>query len=162
MATNMDMSKLLMGTDDRMLSVCLFLLRCTAGIILFVAGASKVMGWFGGMGMETTVQNFAKSGISPFLAYVSSYTEFIGGALLMIGFLTRPVAFAVMINMLVATIKLMPKGFFFGGAAYPFTLLIISIVVLLAGPMTYSIDAAMTSLRTAEKKRTEDESTAAA
>jgi len=67
-----------------------------------------------------------------------------------------------MINMLVATIKLMPKGFFFGGAAYPFTLLIISIVVLLAGPMTYSIDAAMTSLRTAEKKRTEDESTAAA
>jgi len=82
MAMNMDMSRLLMGTDDRMLSVCLFLLRCTAGIILFVAGASKVMGWFGGMGMETTVQNFAKSGISPFLAYVSSYTEFIGGALL--------------------------------------------------------------------------------
>ena len=51
---------------------------------------------------------------------------------------------AIFINMLVATIFMMPKGFFYGGAAYPFTILVIAIVILLAGPMAYSIDAMIT------------------
>ncbi len=43
-------------------------------------------------------------GISPFLAHLSCYTEFIGGFLLIVGLLARPAAFAIMINVLVAVL----------------------------------------------------------
>jgi putative oxidoreductase len=67
----------------------------------------------------------------------------IGGALLVLGLLTRPAAFAVMINMLVATITSWPNGFIVGGAAFPFSFLVSAIIILLAGPMAYSVDAWM-------------------
>jgi putative oxidoreductase len=111
------------------------------GVILFIVGSGKVLGWFGGFGMETTINFFVtKQGFSVLLAYMSSYTEFIGGFLLIVGLLTRPAAFAVMINMVVATIVSLPRGFV-GGAAYPFTFLISAVIILLAGPMIYSIDS---------------------
>ena len=72
--------------------------------------------------------------------YLSSYTEFIGGLLLVLGFLTRPAAFAVMINMHVAFLVTLPGGFIMGGASYPFSLLVTSIVIIISGPMSYSID----------------------
>lgn len=127
-------------TNNQMLSTGVLLLRLTIGIILFAAGAGKVLGWFGGFGPETTLGFFAKSGFTPFWTYLSMYTEFIGGFLLGIGLLTRPAAFAVMINMLVAFWVTLPKGFPKGGAAYPFTLMIVAVVILLSGPMRYSFD----------------------
>lgn len=133
--------KLLTETHSKLLSICLLLLRCTVGIILFVVGCGKVFGWFGGQGMVLTIQNFFNMGIAPPLAYLSCYTELIGGFLLIGGLFTRPAAFAVMINMLVATIFTLPNGFFFGMAAYPFTLMISAVVILLAGPMAYSVDS---------------------
>jgi uncharacterized membrane protein YphA (DoxX/SURF4 family) len=57
------------------------------------------------------------------------------------GFLTRPAAFALAINMLVATILTGPGNFFMGGGAYPCSLFISCLVILLAGPMAYSFDA---------------------
>ncbi len=131
---------LLTGTNTRLLNVCLLLLRCTVGVILFMVGSGKVLGWFGGMGMELTLQAFAKGGFSAPLVYLSSYTEFLGGALLVIGFLTRPVAVAVTINMFVATLTMLPHGFIMGFADFPFSILISSIIILLAGPMDFSID----------------------
>lgn len=75
------------------------------------------------------------------LTYLSTYTEFLGGLLLIIGLLTRPVAFAVMINMLVATLVTLPHGFMGPtGAQTPFLFLVIDIVILLAGPMAFSVD----------------------
>jgi len=137
----MNKINLLTNTNGKLNSAAILLLRCTIGFILFYVGAGKVMGWFSGMGMEATAEAFSKhSGISAPLAYLSSYTEFLGGALLILGLLTRPVAFAIMINMLVATLVLLPKGFFTGGAGYPFTLMIVALVILLTGPMHYSID----------------------
>ena len=133
--------KLLTQTTTSLLSLSILLLRCMTGVILFAGGAGKVLSWFGGFGMEKTVQYYKMSGISEPLAYLSSYTEFIGGFLLIIGLLTRPAAFAVMINMLVATIMTMPKGFLAGGAAYPFSLTVSALIILLTGPMAYSIDA---------------------
>lgn len=133
--------KLLIATNTRLLDVSLLLLRLTVGIILFLAGAGKVFGWFGGMGIEATIDIFvSKMGIHPILAYLSCYTEFIGGFLLIVGLLTRPAAFAIMINMLVATLVTLPNGFL-TGASYPFSLMISSLIILLAGPMAYSMDA---------------------
>jgi len=67
-------------------------------------------------------------------------TELIGGLLLIAGLLTRPAAFAVTINMLVATVVTLPRGFLMV-AAYPFSLMIGALVVQLAGPMAYSLDS---------------------
>ena len=135
--------KLLTETNGRLLDLSVLLLRCTIGLILFGAGAGKVFSWFGGFGMKLTLHYFAEMGIPVPLAYLSIYTEFIGGFLLIIGLLTRPVALAVFINMVVATIVVLPKGFIVGMAAYPFTLAMISFVLMLTGPMAYSLDAGL-------------------
>jgi putative oxidoreductase len=140
--------KLLTGTNNTLLNISVLLLRCTVGSILFVVGAGKVLGWFGGQGIEATINIFVtKMSISAFLAYLSCYTEFIGGFLLIVGLLTRPAALAVMINMLVATLVMLPNGFITGGASYPFSLLMISIIILLTGPMAYSFDALLLNRR---------------
>ena len=118
------------------------LLRWMCGLILFVAGAGKVLGWFGGFGMETTSQMFqSQMNWSPFWAYLSSYAEFIGGFLIIIGFLVRPAAFALFINMLVATIVVGTDKFFMGGGAYPCLLMVCFLYFFLKGPGPYSIDA---------------------
>lgn len=127
------------GTNSNLLNIGLLLLRCSVGVILFIAGSGKVLGWFGGFGMETTIQFFAKQGFTVLLTYMSAYTEFVGGFLLIVGLLTRPAAFAVMINMIVAGIVSLPRGF--NGSAYPFSLMISAIIIQLAGPMLYSIDS---------------------
>ena len=133
--------RILKETNPNLVSLSLLFLRCTIGILLFIAGSGKLFGWFGGYGMEATIQGFSKIGISMPLTYLSTYTEFLGGLLLIIGLLTRPVAFAVMINMLVATLVTLPHGFMGPtGAQTPFLFLVIDIVILLAGPMAYSVD----------------------
>ena len=133
--------KLLIGTNTKLFSTYIILLRITVGVILFVVGSGKVMGWFGGHGMETTIKFFVtKQGFTPLLAYMSSYTEFIGGFLLVVGLLTRPAAFAIVINMAVAGIVSLPRGPI-AGAAYPFSLMISALIILLAGPMLFSLDS---------------------
>ncbi len=140
-------AKLLTGNNEQLLSIGVLLLRCTVGLIMFVVGAGKTFGWFGGQGFEQTVQGFTERGYPLLLTYLHIFTEFIGGLLLIIGLLTRPVAIAVIINMAVATIVLLPSGFIMGRAAYPFCLMMMTIVILLTGPMTYSIDHLLTRPR---------------
>jgi len=142
MIKNNGIFKLLMKNNEALLNTSLLLLRCIAGVVLFLVGAGKVFGWFGGYGMAATIKGYSQMGFSTYLAYLSSYTELIGGLLFIIGFLTRPAAVAVIINMIVATIVMLPHGFLGpSGASYPFSFLIVAIVILLAGPMSYSIDA---------------------
>src|SRR5215213_858697 len=97
--------KLLVETNTKTVSIAILLLRVMSGLILFVGGAGKVLGWFGGMGMSTTLNIFKTSmHLSAFWVYVSCYAEFIGGLLVIIGLLTRIAVFALFINMLVATL----------------------------------------------------------
>ncbi|MDR3667932.1 MAG: DoxX family protein [Ignavibacteriaceae bacterium] len=141
MTNNNIISKLLIGTNPTLFNICILLLRLCVGVILFVAGSGKVMGWFGGFGIQTTLYYFVtKQGFSVLLTYMSAYTEFIGGFLLVLGLLTRPAAFAVMINMTVAGIVSIPRGFV-TGAAYPFSLFVSAIIILIAGPMLFSLDS---------------------
>jgi putative oxidoreductase len=129
-------------TNPALLSLSLLFLRCTIGVLLFIAGSGKLFGWFGGYGIKGTLEGFSKMGISAPLAYLSSYTEFLGGLLLVFGFLTRPAAFAIMINMLVATLVTLPHGFMGPtGAQTPFIFLVIDVVILLSGPKIFSVDA---------------------
>src|SRR5678815_2173387 len=92
--------KPLIETNQRALDVAILLLRLMSGLILFVAGAGKILGWFGGFGMTTTLELFKTNmHLSAFWAYLSSYTEFIGGFLIVIGLLTRFASIALLINM---------------------------------------------------------------
>jgi putative oxidoreductase len=142
MSKNNLYENVLKATTPGLVNLSLLMLRCTIGILLFVAGSGKLLGWFGGYGLDASMQGYAKMGISPFLTYLSIYTEFVGGFLLTIGLVTRPAAFAVMINMIVATLVSLPRGFMGPtGAQTPFMFLVIDVVILLAGPMAFSIDA---------------------
>ena len=133
----------MIGTDPKLGYLSILLLRVTLGVILFVAGSGKVFGWFGGYGMQATIQGFQSGfGIPAFLTYLSTYTELIGAVLIAVGLLTRLSAIAVTINMLVATILMLKTGFIGanGGAAFPFSILMISVTILLVGPLPYSLD----------------------
>lgn len=141
MYKNILITNVLTGTNIKLINTGILLLRCIIGIILFVVGSGKILGWFGGSGFHTTVQFYEKMGFSLFLTYLSSYTEFLGGLLLTIGFLTRPILIAVIINMFVASTVMFPNGFLGpSGASYPITFFIIAIVILLTGPMNISLD----------------------
>jgi putative oxidoreductase len=135
-------TRLLIDTNNELLSTGVLLLRCVTGIILFVVGSGKVFGWFGGFGIDVTLQFYLKSGIAYPFAYMSIFTEFIGGILFTIGLLTRLSAIAIIINMLVATILMFPNGFLGpNGASYPFMFLVIVIAVFITGPLALSIDS---------------------
>ncbi len=133
--------KVLMDANPALLSSGMLLIRLTLGILLFTAGAGKVLGWFGGYGVEKTLQGYSHMGFSAFLTYMSMYTEFIGSLLLIFGLLTRFAAFAVTINMIVATLVSLPRGFLGPtGAQTAFIFLMMALVILLSGPLTYSLD----------------------
>jgi putative oxidoreductase len=131
--------KLLTETNTTLLNLGVLLLRAATGIIFFGLGAGKVFGWFGLPALELTLQFYGNMGIPALLAYLSIFTEFIGGFLLIVGLLTRPAAFAIMINMLMATIVTLPMGFFIA-AVQLLSLMVSAVTILLTGPMAYSID----------------------
>ncbi len=72
-----------------------FLLRVVAGLLLFQAGAKKVLGWYGGIPGSGTVPLASQVGVGGVL-------EVIGGTLLMLGLFTRPAAFLLSGQMAVA------------------------------------------------------------
>jgi putative oxidoreductase len=77
------------------------LVRLFVGYFFFETGWAKVHN------LDTFSQRFAEWGIPhpAFNAALSAYTECIGGALIVVGFLTRLVSIPMMINMLVAIVS---------------------------------------------------------
>ena len=62
-------------------------LRIVAGFLFFCHGAQKLLGWFVEPGSQRMALAF------PQLPWFAGVIELVGGALIMIGLLTRPVAF---------------------------------------------------------------------
>lgn len=73
----------LLATDA---SLALFTVRVVLGVIFFAHGAQKVLGWFGGYGLEVTAKHFASMGMPLPLAYVVCLVEFFSGIGLIVGF----------------------------------------------------------------------------
>ena len=82
---------------NRATQVAYFLLRVVAGLLFFQVGSKLLLGWFGGMSGQpgTTAPLMSQMGIGGAL-------EFFGGLLIMLGLLTRPVAFVLSGEMAVA------------------------------------------------------------
>lgn len=75
-------------------------MRLALGIIMLVHGYHKVFG-----GLHRHAEFVAGLGMPGWLGYVSAFTEFLGGILILAGFFTRAAAFAVCINLCVAIAK---------------------------------------------------------
>ena len=83
--------------------ISVFLLRMVSGLLLFQAGGLKLFGWFGGMppGVELST-----------LIIVAAVLEVVGGAAIMLGIFTRPIAFVLSGEMAFAYfIGHFPQGF---------------------------------------------------
>jgi putative oxidoreductase len=132
------------------LSLGLFLLRIILGAVFFAHGAQKVFGWFGGYGLTGTVGYFKNVVKVPApLAYLGPFVEFLGGIALVFGVFTKVAALGILVMMLVATLKVhFPQGFFLSGKGdgkgqgyeFALTLAVISLVLVLLGGGTYSLD----------------------
>jgi putative oxidoreductase len=120
--------------------VALLVLRLGLGVIFFAHGAQKVLGMFGGPGLEGTVGFMGKIGIPAALAYVAAFTEFLGGIALIFGVLSRVAALGLFITMLVAMFKVhLANGFFLSpdgksGIEYTVALSAMALAILIAGP----------------------------
>ena len=68
----------------------MFLLRVVSGLLFFQHGGQKLFGWFGG------------GGDLPTLMMVAGVLELVGGAAILLGLFTRPVAFILAGEMAVA------------------------------------------------------------
>jgi putative oxidoreductase len=81
---------------NRAVQVSYLLLRVVAGLLFFQVGAMKMFGWFGGMpGHPGPAELLSQVGIGGVL-------EVIGGIAIMLGLVTRPVAFILSGEMAVA------------------------------------------------------------
>jgi putative oxidoreductase len=117
----------------------LALARVVLGVVFFAHGAQKLLGWFGGHGLNATIGMFRDQlGIPTPLAYLAIAAEFFGGLGLIVGLLARVAALGVAVTMVVAMVKVhLQHGFFlnwFGdkqGHGFEYHLLAIALAVLL-------------------------------
>lgn len=122
-----------------------FFLRTPLGLIFFAHGAQKLFAWFNGAGLEATAQWMAGhlGGDGMTWALAAGGIEFVGGFLLMTGFLVRPAAFFLMVVMMVAIrVVHWEHGLFLenGGSEFALSLLAGAAALMFGGGGQYSID----------------------
>jgi putative oxidoreductase len=120
---------------DRLQPLGLLALRVVLGVIMIGHGYGKV--FHGGLAQH--VHRVASLGLPGWLAYLSAFTEFFGGILIIAGLLTRFVSLLMIIDMAVAIWKIHWKNSMFGKGGYEFPLALATIAFALiflgAGPI---------------------------
>ena len=114
------------------------LLRIIAGLLFMLHGGQKLFGWFGGPGGQGGNVELAS------LMGLAGILELVGGALIIVGLFTRPVAFVLSGEMAVAYFMAhFPNGFWpienRGEPAALFAFIFLFLAFNGAGPM--SVDA---------------------
>jgi putative oxidoreductase len=145
------MKRLLATSNDGVLT----LMRLVLGIVFFLHGAQKVLGWFGGFGFSGTMHAF--TGMmhipAPF-AFLAILAEFLGGIGLIVGLLARVAAFGIAMNMVVAVAMVhLANGPFMNwygnqkGEGYEYHLLaiVIALTSMVRGAGAFSVDRALTA-----------------
>lgn len=102
---------------NRLQPFALFVMRLALGAIMFNHGYHKVFG-----GLHHHVQFVASLGLPGWTAYLSAFTEFFGGLLVLIGLFTRFAALAICVNLSVAIIKVHLHNGMTGPGGYEFPL----------------------------------------
>ena len=99
---------------DRLQPLALLLMRLALGAIMVAHGYHKVFG-----GLHHHAQFVVSLGLPAWLGYVSSFTEFIGGLLILAGSFTRPAAFAISIELVLAIWKVHSHNGLIGSSDRP-------------------------------------------
>jgi putative oxidoreductase len=122
----------------------LSLVRLVLGIIFFMHGSQKVLGWFGGHGLAGTVQMMTGMGLPAVIVYLVAFGEFLGGIGLIFGVLSRLAAAGISIIMIGAIVTVhMKNGFFMEnhGLEYPLALAAMALAVVVGGGGCISVDS---------------------
>ena len=128
----------------------MLVIRVVLGVIFFAHGAQKVLGWFGGHGLEGTTGFLGSLGIPLPVAYLVCFFELFGGIGLIVGLLTRLAALAIAVVMVGAIVKVhWQHGFFLNWSLTPgkghgyeanLALLAMAVACLIAGGGVWSLD----------------------
>jgi len=123
---------------NRLQPLGLLFLRLALGAVMIVHGYAKVFG-----GMHHFAGTVAGLGLPWWLAYFSAAAEFGGGILVVLGLLTRCAALAILIDMLVAIVKVHWKHGFVseGNYQFPITLAAVAFALIIFGAGPIAIDA---------------------
>ncbi|HET6401649.1 MAG TPA: DoxX family protein [Candidatus Kapabacteria bacterium] len=135
--------KIFTHTNEKLISTALLVLRIALGVIFFAHGSQKVLGLFGGKGLDATAAMMSQmTSIPAWLFYVSAFAELLGGIGMVLGLFTRFWGVALLINMLVAVYFVhLPHGFFAPmGFEFPGSLAMTALALTLAGPGLFSLD----------------------
>jgi putative oxidoreductase len=82
---------------DRLQPLALLVMRLALGVVMLAHGYQNTF-----RHLHDHVHMVVNLGIPAWLGYVSSFTEFFGGLLILAGFFTRPAAVAICIDLMVA------------------------------------------------------------
>jgi putative oxidoreductase len=145
----MDLHTLLTGWTDWMLAMALLAGRAAIGVCFVIHGLGK-LGLVGPGNMKGFVDWLRSLGVPyPHIqARVAMLIELVGGALLAVGLLTRPVAIVLIVNMVVAgMVGHRGAGYLITndppGAEYTINLAVICFLFVLLGPGPISLDAVL-------------------
>ena len=126
----------------------LTLLRIVAGFLFWCHGAQKILGWFAEPGARRMSFAF------PDVPWIAGILELVGGALIALGILTRPVAFLLSGEMAVAYFMAhAPHGFWpivnHGELAVLYCFVFLFVAATGGGP--YSVDALLRRRRSVQR-----------
>jgi putative oxidoreductase len=132
--------------SSRLAPAAPLMVRVIVGVIMFAHGLMKLQNGPAKFGL-----GLAEMGVPApvFMAYVVTFTELVGGALLVVGLLSRLAALALTINLIVAILLvklevglIAARG---GGTGAELDLALIAgfLAILLAGPGPISVDRAL-------------------
>jgi len=124
----------------------LLILRVGIGIIFILHGYPKLLGgmakwaWLG-----SKMSLLGITFMPAFWGFVAGASECVGGALLVVGFITRIAAFFMAGVMFVACYMHLSQGDGFSGAAHALSMLAVFVSIVFSGAGEYSLDQRFSS-----------------
>ncbi len=126
-----------------------FIARVFLGVVIFPHGAQKILGIWGGHGLQPLMDSFQQwFGIPPAMSALVAIAEFFGAFALVLGLFGRFMAGSIILVMLGAIYYVVNEHFFMNwysqprGEGFEFHLLAIGLglIVLIKGSGRYSVD----------------------
>jgi len=125
-------------------------IRITLGVVFFAHGAQKVFGWFGGAGLTGTLRMMHDHLHLPIpVAFLVVMSEFLGGAGLIVGLLSRVAAVGICVTMLSAIVMVHGRnGLFMNwlgdrkghGIEYHLLAIALAVAIVVGGSGAASLD----------------------